>query len=52
MEKVKIINIKTNVVKEVEKMFASDYLGTKEWQLVKKEEKKYELPKRLKVEEK
>ena len=45
MEKVKIKNLKTKVEKEVEKMFASDYLGTKEWELVKKVEKKYELPK-------
>nr|DAI31733.1 MAG TPA: hypothetical protein [Bacteriophage sp.] len=38
MVKVKIENIKTKVVKEVEKAIASDYLGTGVWKLV--EEKK------------
>ena len=38
MVKVKIENIKTKVVKEVEKAIASDYLGTGTWKLV---EEKY-----------
>lgn len=38
MVKVKIENVKTKVVKEVEKAIASDYLGTGAWKLV--EEKK------------
>ena len=45
MEKVKVRNLKTKVEKKVEKTFASDYLGTKEWELAKKEEKKFEIPK-------
>jgi hypothetical protein len=45
MEKVKVINKKTKVTKIVEKKFASDYLGTKEWELAKEENKKFELPK-------
>lgn len=51
MEKIKLKNIKTKVEKEVVKMFASDYLGTKEWELVKKETK-YEIPKNNFVKEK
>lgn len=39
MAKVKVQNIKTGVVKEVEKAIASDYIGTKEWKLVTKEER-------------
>lgn len=38
MAKVKIENIKTKIVKIVEKNIASDYLGTGNWKLV--EEKK------------
>lgn len=37
MEKVKIKNKKTKVVKEVSKTIASDYLGTNEWELVKED---------------
>lgn len=37
MEKVKVRNLKTAVVKEVEKAIASDYIGTKEWELVKED---------------
>lgn len=36
--KLKLENIKTGVVKEIEKSLASDYIATKEWKLV--EEKK------------
>lgn len=50
MEKIKLINKKTKVVKEVEKAFATDYLGTKEWEIAKVE-KKYELPKQTFVKE-
>lgn len=41
MAKIKIENIKTKVIKEVEKVIASDYLGTGNWKLVeeKKEQK-------------
>lgn len=42
MEKVKVKNKKTGVVKEVNKAVASDFLGTKEWELAN--EKKYEIP--------
>lgn len=52
MEKIKLINKKTKVVKEVEKFLASDYLTTKEWDVAKKEEKKFELPKQPLKEEK
>lgn len=45
MEKVKLVNKKTKIVKEINKIFASDYLGTKEWEIAKKEERKYEIPK-------
>lgn len=45
MEKVKLVNKKTKVVKEVEKTFASDYLATKQWTLYQKDEKRYEIPK-------
>lgn len=37
MDKVKVVNKKTKVVKEVEKSIASDYIGTGEWDLLKKE---------------
>ena len=51
MEKVKVINKKTKVTKIVEKKFASDYLGTKVWELAKEENKKFELPKNNKIKE-
>lgn len=44
MEKVKVKNKKTGVVKEVKKAVASDFLGTKEWEMAKDKDKKYELP--------
>lgn len=50
MEKIKVRNIKNGVEKEVEKAFATDYLGTKEWEIAKVE-KKYELPKQTFVKE-
>lgn len=43
MEKVKIRNIKTNVEKEVIKEIASDFVGTKEWEIVKEDEIKKEV---------
>lgn len=46
MAKVKIKHVKTGVTKEVSKTIASDFIGTKEWELVKekeiKEQKKVE----------
>ena len=45
MAKVKIENIKTKVVKEIEKTIASDYLGTGDWKLI--EEKKEQNYKRF-----
>ena len=42
MAKVKIKNIKTGAVKEVEKSLASDFIGTKKFVLY--EEKKSKLP--------
>ena len=36
MAKVKVVNKKTKVVKEVEKSIASDYVGTGEWELERK----------------
>lgn len=44
MEKIKLINKKTKVVKLIDKNISSDYLTTKEWQILK-DEKKYEIPK-------
>ena len=42
MEKVKVKNVKTGVVKEVDKAIAGDYIGTKNWEIVTNEkEKKY-----------
>lgn len=38
MNKVKVVNIKTGVTKEVNEMMASELIGTKEWEI--KEEKK------------
>ena len=37
-KKVKVVNIKTGVTKEVTEMMASELIGTKEWEI--KEEKK------------
>lgn len=31
METVKIINVNSNIIKEVSKAIAGDYVGTKEW---------------------
>lgn len=44
MSKVKIRDVKTKVIKEVEKSLASDYIGTKRFELVNesKEAKKLE----------
>lgn len=42
MDKVKIMNINTGVVKEVSKAIASDFVGTKEWKIVDKETEKKE----------
>lgn len=47
MEKVKVKNIKTGVVKEIPKAIAGDYIGMKDWTLfaekpVIKEEKNLE----------
>lgn len=39
MEKVKVQNKKTKVIKYVNKNIATDYLATKEWELVKEETK-------------
>ena len=39
MEKVKVENKKTKVIKFVDKKIASDYLATKEWQLVNEKNK-------------
>lgn len=44
MEKVKVKNLKTGVVKEVNKNVASDFLGTKNWEVYTAKEKKYEIP--------
>lgn len=33
MDKIKLQNVKTLVVKEVEKSVANDYLSTKEWKI-------------------
>lgn len=44
MEKVKVKNKKTGIVKEVNKSIASDFLGTKEWEIDNSKEKKYEIP--------
>lgn len=54
MEKIKIINIKSNIVKEVSKTIASDYIGTKEWKTYepKKETIKEISNKRFNLEEK
>lgn len=43
MDNVKVQNKKTKVVKEVSKKIASDYLGTKDWEMF--EEKKQAFPK-------
>ena len=37
-KKIKVVNIKTGVTKEVTEMMASELIGTKEWEI--KEEKK------------
>ena len=39
MEKVKVKNKKTGVIKEVKKAVASDFLGTKEWEMAKDKDK-------------
>ena len=44
MEKVIVKNKKTGVVKKVNKSVASDFLGTKEWEIETAKEKKYEIP--------
>ena len=44
MEKVKVKNLKTGIVKEVNKSVAGDFLGTKEWEIDTEKEKKYEIP--------
>lgn len=44
MEKVKVKNKKTGIVKEVNKNVASDFLGTKEWEIDNGKSKKYEIP--------
>lgn len=42
MEKVKVKNVKTGVVKEIDKSIAGDYLGMKDWKLATAErEEKY-----------
>ena len=40
MDKVKVINKKTGVVKEVKKTLAGDFVGTHEWEVYTKPEKK------------
>lgn len=44
MEKVKVKNKKTGVIKEVNKAVASDFLGTNEWEMATDKDKKYETP--------
>lgn len=44
MEKVKVKNKKTGIVKEINKNVASDFLGTKEWEVYSEQERKYEIP--------
>lgn len=44
MEKVKVKNKKTGIVKEVNKSVAGDFLGTKEWEIDTGKERKYEIP--------
>lgn len=39
MEKIKLKNKKTDVVKEINKTIAGDYLGTNEWIVVENETK-------------
>lgn len=41
MEKVKVKNVKTGVVKEIDKAIAGDYLGMKDWTLIAEKEEKY-----------
>lgn len=41
MDKVKIKNIKTGIIKEVPKAIASDFLGTNEWEMVVEEKTKF-----------
>lgn len=42
MNKVQVKNKKTGVTKEIKKVLASDYVGTKEWVLVDEKELKKE----------
>lgn len=44
MEKVKVKNKKTGVIKEVNKTVAGDFLGTKQWEVYTENAKKYEMP--------
>ena len=49
MEIVKIKNIKTGIIKNVDKKIAGDFLGTKEWSVFKEE--KEENSKRYSIDE-
>lgn len=41
MEKVKVKNVKTGVVKTIDKAIAGDYVGMKDWTLIAEKEEKY-----------
>ena len=41
MEKVKVKNVKTGVVKTINKAIAGDYVGMKDWTLFAEKEEKY-----------